>query len=214
MIVQRENKVQPETEVKIKKSLMQINDRMKKQVFNNLAIAFIAVLVSFTSCQKDNKELTVEFETVEFTENPTETKIVSIFSNTEWSVEIQQAGTWLSVTPASGRNDGTLTITAQVNDDFAERYATITLSGAGAKDKTIVVTQQGDRTKDVILLDEMHRIDNRRYTFEYDDQHRLTKRYEYSSNGTLEATMKLTYNHDGILATELWYGEFESLVSG
>jgi hypothetical protein len=177
---------------------------MKKQVFNNLAIAFIAVLVSFTSCQKDNKELTVEFETIEFAENLMETKIVSIYSNTEWSAEIQQAGTWLSVTPTSGRNDGTLTITAQVNDDFAERYATIILTGSDVKDKTIAVTQQGDKTKDVILLEERHSLGYSLHKFEYDEQHRLSKRYEYNNVGTLLSTMTLTYEDDGDLKTVLW----------
>lgn len=186
---------------------MQINDRMKKQVINNLEIVFIAVLILFTSCQKDDKELAVEFETVEFAVNPTETKVVSIYSDTEWVVEIQQAGTWLSVTPASGKNDDILTLTAQVNDDFAERYATITLSGIGANDKTISVLQQGDKTKDVILLEERHYIGYWLYKFEYDEQHRLSKRYEYNDIGTLKSTMTLTYEDDGDLKSVLWVNQ-------
>ena len=180
---------------------------MQKQNFKQIAIAFIAVFVVFTSCQKDDKELTVEFETVEFAVNPMETKIVSIYSNTDWSVEIKQAGAWLSVTPPGGRNDDTLTLTAQVNDDFAERYATITLSGAGVKDKAIAVMQQGDKTKDAILLKEIHYNGYGLYTFEYDDQHRLTNRNEYDSNGTLRSMMTLTYENDGDLTSVLWVNQ-------
>lgn len=178
---------------------------MKKQAFKNIAVAFIAVLVAFTSCRKEGIELAAENETVEFMINPTEAKTVTIYSNTEWSVEIQQAGEWLSVTPASGRNDGTITLTAQVNDDFAERYATITLSGADVEDKAITVMQQGDKTKDVILLEEMQQhIDESWYVFEYDEQHRLTKRNHYDSNDTLRSVMTLTYDDDGDLESVLW----------
>lgn len=182
---------------------MKYNDRMKRHVFRNIAMLFIAVWVVFTSCQKDDKELTVEFDTVEITVNPTETKIISISSDTEWVVEIQQAGTWLSVTPTSGRNDDILTLTAQVNDDFAERYATITVSGLGVKDKSIAVMQQGDKTKDVILLKKMqHHIDESWYVFEYDEMHRLTTRDHYNTNGTLRSKMKLTYEDE--LTAVLW----------
>ncbi len=180
---------------------------MKRKPLDNMTFLFITVLIIFSSCQKDNKELTVEFETVEFGFNPTETKIISISSDTEWVVEIQQAGTWLSATPTSGRDDDILTLTAQVNDDFAERYATITVSGLGVKDKSIAVMQQGDKTKDVILLKKKKRIDNSWYEFEYDEQHRFTKRYDYSSDSTLMFTMTLTYDDDGELITAHWVTE-------
>ena len=172
-----------------------------------MAVLFITALIIFSSCQKDNKELTVEFETVEFSENPAETKIVSIYSNTDWSLEVKQAGTWLSVTPTSGKNDDILTLTAQVNDDFAERYATITVSGLGVNDKSIAVMQQGDKTKDVILLEERHYPGYWLHKFEYDEQHRLTKRYEYNNVDTLISTMTLTYEDDGDLKSVLWVNQ-------
>jgi len=80
---------------------------------------------------------------------------VTIQSNTNWSVAIKQAEDWINVTPMSGNGDGTLTIKAQVTNDFAERYATITITGTGVETKTIAVTQAGDKTKDIILLEEM-----------------------------------------------------------
>ncbi len=180
---------------------------MKRKPLDNMAVSFMIALIAFSSCQKDNKELTVEFETVEFSVNPTETKIVSIYSNTEWSLEIKQACTWLSVTPTSGNNDDILTLSAQVNDDFAERYATITVSGLGVKDKSIAVIQQGDKTKDVILLKKKQHIDNSWYIFEYDDQHRFIKRYDYSSDSILRFTMTLTYDDGGDLITAHWVTE-------
>ncbi len=186
---------------------------MKRQVYKNMAIAFIAVLIAFASCQKDDQELTVEYETVEFAVNPTEAKTISIYSNTDWSVEIQQVGAWLSVTPSGGRNDSTITLTAQVNDDFAARHATITVAGADVKAKTIAVMQQGDKTKEVILLEEMQSVDGSRYLFEYDDQHRLAKRYHYNSNGTLRDTMTLTYDDYGDLTSVLWVTEDGYIIS-
>ena len=177
---------------------------MKRKSLNNMAFLFITVLIILSSCQKENKELTVEFETVEFSENPAESKIISIYSDTKWVVEIQQAGTWLSVTPTSGRNDDILTLTAQVNDDFAERYATITVSGLGVKDKSIDVMQQGDKTKDVILLKEVHYNSYWLYTYEYDEQHRLTNRNQYDSNDSLRSMMTLTYDDDGDLISVDW----------
>ena len=189
---------------------------MKRQVFNYLAVTAIVVSATFTSCKKDDKVLTLGSETVEFATNPLETKTVTIQSNTNWSVAIEQMDDWLSVTPMSGNGSATLTITAQVNDDFAERYATISVTVAGTETKTIAVTQFGDETKDIILLEEMEVRSDKydwviRDVFEYDAQHRITKRYHYNNEGFVEI---LTFNFSEDLVTishNLYDGVYPSL---
>jgi len=63
-----------------------------------------------------------------------------ITSNTSWS--IADDASWLDITPVSGSNDGTVTVTANsVNTGLSPRTATVTITGAGVTDKTVVVTQ-------------------------------------------------------------------------
>ena len=62
----------------------------------------------------------------------------NITSNLSWTVSSNQ--TWLSVSPASGSNNGTVTVTAQANTGSA-RTATVTVSAPGATSQTVTVTQ-------------------------------------------------------------------------
>ena len=62
----------------------------------------------------------------------------NITSNVTWSVSKDQS--WLSVSPTSGSNNGTVTLTAQANPNAATRSATVSVSGAG-NPTTIAVTQ-------------------------------------------------------------------------
>lgn len=75
-------------------------------------------------------------------------KSVAISSNVSWSVTDNVS--WLSVSPASGSNNGTITLTA--NAQFSDpcfqtpyRYATVTITSA-AGTKTISVSQAGTTT--------------------------------------------------------------------
>ena len=47
---------------------------------------------------------------------------------------------WITVTPTSGSNDGTLTVTYQENTTTSERIGTITVTGGGIT-RTVTVTQ-------------------------------------------------------------------------
>ena len=173
---------------------------MKRHFFNYLAITAI-VVSAFTSCKKDDKpKLILGSEIVEFSSIPTDAETVNIQSNTEWSVAIEQTDDWLSVTPMSGNGDGTLVITAQDNDDFEEqRSATITITGEGVQEKTIAVTQKFA----VILLEtyshQKHNANSTYAVYEYDAQHRITKRSVYYYPEILYYTETITYNADGIL---------------
>lgn len=66
------------------------------------------------------------------------TQTVNITSNVPWSVTSSQ--TWLTVSPASGTNNGSVTLTAAANPGNTTRSATVTITGGGIT-KTITVNQ-------------------------------------------------------------------------
>ncbi len=70
-----------------------------------------------------------------------ETKTFSITSNTSWTVS--ESLSWLSVSPASGSNNGTVTVSCQANTSTSSRSGTITVSGTGVTSQTVTVTQAG-----------------------------------------------------------------------
>jgi len=66
-------------------------------------------------------------------------------SNTSWNVA--DNASWLTVSPASGSNNGTVKVTATSDNTGASpRTATITVSGTGVSGKTLTVTQAGSST--------------------------------------------------------------------
>lgn len=64
-----------------------------------------------------------------------------ITSNTTWTVTDDQP--WLTESPSSGANDGTVTVTAQANTSSSVRTATVTVAGTGAPSRSVAVTQRG-----------------------------------------------------------------------
>ena len=68
-----------------------------------------------------------------------EQKTFTITSNTDWTVS-RGSTTWLTVTPASGSNNGTINVTAAANTATTQRTGTITVTGGGIT-RTIAVTQ-------------------------------------------------------------------------
>jgi hypothetical protein len=68
---------------------------------------------------------------------------VSVTSNVGWSVTDNQA--WISVTPGSGANNGTIAVSVTANSGTASRSGTVTVSGGGLS-RTIAVTQAGQST--------------------------------------------------------------------
>jgi mannan endo-1,4-beta-mannosidase len=63
----------------------------------------------------------------------------SVMSNVSWSVTDNQ--TWITVTPASGSNSGTLAVSVTANTGTASRSGTITVTGTGVPQRQISVTQ-------------------------------------------------------------------------
>jgi len=71
-------------------------------------------------------------------EASTATSMVS--SNTSWAATSSED--WLTVSPASGTGNGTVTFTAKQNTTVAQRTATVTLAATGVNPVTITITQQ------------------------------------------------------------------------
>jgi len=65
----------------------------------------------------------------------------AITSNTSWSVADNQD--WLSVSPANGSNNATVTVTAQQNTGTSARTALATVSATGVAAQTVTLTQSG-----------------------------------------------------------------------
>jgi hypothetical protein len=65
----------------------------------------------------------------------------SIKSNTDWSVTCSEA--WLTVSPASGSNNGIITLMASANNNSLARTATVTVSGTNGTSQTVTITQAG-----------------------------------------------------------------------
>ena len=82
-----------------------------------------------------------------------ESKTVTVTSNVSWTAS--SSASWLTISPASGSNNGTITAVAAANTSTSQRTATITVSGTGVNAQTISVTQAGEtQTGDCVLYNE------------------------------------------------------------
>ena len=70
-----------------------------------------------------------------------EQKTFAVTSNTEWAVSSNAS--WLTVSPVSGSNNGTVMVTTSANTATSQRTATLTVSGTGITAQTINITQDG-----------------------------------------------------------------------
>jgi hypothetical protein len=85
--------------------------------------------------------LSVSPATVNVAAAANSTGTFNITSNTSWTVTDNQS--WLTVSPTSGSNNGTVTATAQANTSTSARTATVTVSATGLPSQTVTVTQSG-----------------------------------------------------------------------
>ena len=83
--------------------------------------------------------LALSVSTLEF-ESAAATKTFDITSNVSWTIS-SSSTSWLTVTPASGSNDGTASVKATANTASKSREATITVNGSGVPAQTVKVTQ-------------------------------------------------------------------------
>ncbi len=66
---------------------------------------------------------------------------VKINSNIDWKATTNAS--WISISPASGSGDATLTISVNENTGTESRTGSVTISGKGASDQTVSVNQGG-----------------------------------------------------------------------
>jgi hypothetical protein len=85
--------------------------------------------------------LSVSPTTVSLAAAANSTGTFNVVSNTSWTVTDNQP--WLTVSPTSGANNGTVTVTAQQNTGTAARTASITVSASGAPSQSVTATQAG-----------------------------------------------------------------------
>ena len=91
-------------------------------------------------------ELTVSPASISLGSSSGSAGTIAITSNTTWS--ITDDASWLNVSPSSGSNNGTITVTAtSANTGTSSRSATVTIAGTGVTNKTVIVTQQAPAGK-------------------------------------------------------------------
>ncbi|MEN6354516.1 MAG: BACON domain-containing carbohydrate-binding protein, partial [Bacteroidales bacterium] len=108
-------------------------------------LATVAELIP--SCQADDKTLSVSPGDLNIVSNAGSTSF-DITSNTSWT--ITDNADWLTINPASGSGNGTITVTYTANSLSTARVGTITISGTGVSSQQVTVTQSGINTLSVI----------------------------------------------------------------
>ncbi|QNM84689.1 T9SS type A sorting domain-containing protein [Polaribacter pectinis] len=87
-----------------------------------------------------------------------ESKDFTVTSNLSWSVTDDK--TWITVSPSSGSNNGTVTITVSENATFSVRTGTVTVT-AGSLTRTVTVNQDaGDPKANLLLINDASSNDN------------------------------------------------------
>ena len=86
-----------------------------------------------------NLEISLDTNNLEFMASE-DSKTFKITTNTSWMVASDQ--TWCSVSPESGKNDGTVTVKVTENASISERTAIITIK-SDVGDQTVKVIQKG-----------------------------------------------------------------------
>jgi hypothetical protein len=99
-----------------------------------------ALTGSTSNWVKGCRELSVSTDTTSIGATANSTATVDIASNTTWSAFSDQ--TWLTISPTSGKGNGTLTFTATANPFILPRTATVTILATGVSIQTITVIQQ------------------------------------------------------------------------
>ena len=110
---------------------------MKRVAFLASA-ALIGLALAFHACKKDkDPELSASPKSLEFAAAG-ETKTFDVKSNVSWTVAGEA---WLTVTPASGKGDGRVSVQAAANTAATARTGEITVGAKDADAVKIAVTQ-------------------------------------------------------------------------
>jgi mannan endo-1,4-beta-mannosidase len=98
--------------------------------------------ITVTQAGQTANNLTVSTSSLSFA-SAASSSPVTVTANVSWTVTDNQ--TWLSVSPTSGSNNGSFTVSATANTDTASRSGSVTVTGGGLT-RTIGVTQAGQST--------------------------------------------------------------------
>ena len=99
----------------------------------------IGILTVKVTQNEANAAISLDTSTMEFTSSSGE-QAFKITANTSWAVSSDQ--TWCSVSPSSGKNNGSVTVKVSENTQTSARTATITVK-TDAGIRTVSVTQNG-----------------------------------------------------------------------
>jgi hypothetical protein len=120
-------------------------------IMNNLKyIAPLLLFFTIISCsdkstptspgEQDNSNSIAISDTLVKFSSDSSSSSVQITSNTNWSITVQES--WLRISPNSGKEDGTIKITAKANNNIDKRESTLKVK-ASTKEKIIHVIQKG-----------------------------------------------------------------------
>ena len=112
----------------------------------NLLFLTVISCIALSGCKK-NKDLEDSFELSVSSYYLTfpvadETQTFDLQSNTDWTISGYESVEWITVSPASGTGDETVSVAVSVNLTAEYRYATLTLTAQGAASVTVSVSQQ------------------------------------------------------------------------
>ena len=111
-------------------------------------IASLCIFVVCAGCSDDEKDLNVSVNSIDFSYSGGE-KSFNISSNTFWTVS-SSVPTWLTVSPTTGSDNGTIEVTASNNTTQSSRTATITISGENATTQIVKVNQDASPPKALV----------------------------------------------------------------
>lgn len=107
------------------------------QVGTDVGACFLnATGVSINTCSNSSETLSIS-AVAQFTASAS-SKTATISSNVNWTVS--DSSTWISVSPLTGSNNGSIAISVSENTSNSDRSGTVTVSGGGLT-RTISITQ-------------------------------------------------------------------------
>jgi hypothetical protein len=95
----------------------------------------------FSTIKEDSLGFNLSSNSVSISSESGSKATVTILSNIDWAVSVDQS--WLNVSPTTGSNDNNIIITADANTMLPTRSAIVTISAKDKASQTIIVTQDG-----------------------------------------------------------------------
>jgi hypothetical protein len=127
--------------INLSKIINRLNHNLMKKT-NNYLVLIIAILLIILSvgCEEEDPKVLSATPLSKDVTRDAGSFIVTITGNTDWIAS--SSDSWCTVSPTSGKGDGTLTITYSANEDEIPRNATITITGKLVPQISITITQE------------------------------------------------------------------------